>query len=276
MNDALTLQNVVNGLAKVKGTKDIMASISYFFDLYDDDGDGRVDREGILRMSEALLFLSRRGLEWPSEPVTSPTEDTHFGSREARDEQFLGSISSFIRRCFEYADPDSASNQDKLAAETNLIDIASPGPDAFSIGDDDNEEEDLVSIDPKDPRGRSSTGGTSKAPTIASTAATSIDPQHGNTETSPERKRSHAANAALDPAHPLYITLPTFRMVVLADEALEAFFESAFANSFRLSDAPTVSYLTTFSSPTRANSVAVPQLPALAQQIARFFVETTS
>ena len=61
MNDSLSLQNVVTGFAQAKGTKDIMSNISYFFELYDDDGDGRVDREGILRISEALLFLSRRG-----------------------------------------------------------------------------------------------------------------------------------------------------------------------------------------------------------------------
>ncbi len=49
-----------------------MGCINYFFELHDDDGDGRVDREGILRMSEALLFLSRRGLEGalsPSNPA---------------------------------------------------------------------------------------------------------------------------------------------------------------------------------------------------------------
>ena len=62
-NDGLSLQDVVSGLAQIKGTSDIMASISYFFELYDDDQDGKVDREGILRISEALLFLTRRGLE---------------------------------------------------------------------------------------------------------------------------------------------------------------------------------------------------------------------
>ncbi|SLM34822.1 gtpase activating protein [Lasallia pustulata] len=107
-NDGLSLQDVVSGLAQIKGTSDIMASISYFFELYDDDQDGKVDREGILRISEALLFLTRRG------------------------------------------NPASA-------------------------------------------------------------------------------------NLALDPANPLHITLPTFRMLILADDLLQQFFESAFSASFRLS-----------------------------------------
>src|SRR5690349_7082308 len=70
-SSALTLQKVVSGLAGIKGKRDIMGTITYFFELYDDDGDGKVDREGILRMSEALLFLSRRGLEGSLSPSSS-------------------------------------------------------------------------------------------------------------------------------------------------------------------------------------------------------------
>jgi hypothetical protein len=39
----------------------------------------------------------------------------------------------------------------------------------------------------------------------------------------------------------LYITLPTFRMVILADELLEQFFESFFPQSFHLSSTPNAS-----------------------------------
>ncbi|KAK5139337.1 hypothetical protein LTR04_003664, partial [Oleoguttula sp. CCFEE 6159] len=105
MNSSLSLQNVVTGLAHVKGTRDIMSSISYFFELYDDDGDGRVDREGILRISEALLFLSRRGLEGAPSPSRSMSTLAESGATtseqddkdETRDEQFLSSVSDFIR-----------------------------------------------------------------------------------------------------------------------------------------------------------------------------------
>ena len=120
-NDGLSLQDVVSGLAQIKGTSDIMASISYFFELYDDDQDGKVDREGILRISEALLFLTRRGLEGTLSPSPSTKglhESTHEDSFSdtstpgaSTNERFLSSVSAFIRRCFEYADPDHPANQ---------------------------------------------------------------------------------------------------------------------------------------------------------------------
>ncbi|KAF2858924.1 TBC-domain-containing protein [Piedraia hortae CBS 480.64] len=161
----LGLQEVVYGLAPIKGDRDIMSSIAYFFDLYDDDHDGKVDREGMLKMSEALLFLSRRGV--PSGPDSE-------GKGGAKDDQFLGVVSAFIRRCFEYADPGQAGSGELLPK--------SPG----SVHSEKN-----------------------------------ID-----------------KNAALDPQSPVHITLPTFRMLVLADEILESFFDSGFANSFHLADAP--------------------------------------
>lgn len=154
MRSTLTLGNVVGGLADVVGKrKDLMSIIAYWFELYDDDGDGRIDREGILRISEALLFVTRRSEE----------------------ERVLGAVSGFIRRCFEYADPHAHM----------LIPLpASP---------------------------------------------------------------SEEANVALNPHRPLHISLPTFRMVVLADETLETFFDIGFADSFRLcprvdaADAPPLS-----------------------------------
>jgi hypothetical protein len=69
------------------------------------------------------------------------------------------------------------------------------------------------------------------------------------------KAETESANLALDPANPLHITLPTFRMVILADELLEQFFESSFPASFRLSnqtggtaDVMASTSLTTFSS----------------------------
>ncbi|KAI5279354.1 TBC1 domain member 9, partial [Ascosphaera acerosa] len=131
----LSLQNVASGLARLKGSRDILATINYFFDLFadgtDEHGNAVVDREGIIRMSEALLFLSRRGFEGlivqPDAPPPPPQQQqqqgngsgsldeppyTHFdrehgdaGVKMTVEERFLGSVSDFIRRCFEYADP---------------------------------------------------------------------------------------------------------------------------------------------------------------------------
>ena len=255
-NDGLSLQDVVTGLARVKGTTDIMTSISYFFDLYDDDHDGKVDREGILRISEALLFLTRRGLGGtlaPSLISTASTLDDRMNSKSASaDERFLSSVSAFIRRCFEYADPDHPQNQNNIITPPD--NTINSSMDNFTVGDSDSEE-DLLDLGPKStPLQQSSS---SDPPPAALPRRTS---SLGHAQSKSISKR--AANIALDPFNPLHITLPTFRMVILADDLLQQFFESAFSASFHLSDHPThlpsPTALTTFSSPT-------PALPAAAR-----------
>lgn len=237
-NDGLSLQDVVSGLAHVKGTRDIMTSISYFFDLYDDNQEGKVDREGILRISEALLFLTRRGLESNMMPTPLSTglstEDNPSPKNQNTDERFLSSVSAFIRRCFEYADPDHPHNQFKgiSSPQTQLI----PDIENFSIGDNESGE-DLLDLDTP----------SSEITALSPQPLSSIQTVPNLTPNLPHNTAS--ANLALDPANPLHITLPTFRMVILADELLQQFFESAFSSSFHLS--PNVSApstpLTTFS-----------------------------
>ncbi|KAI9163325.1 putative GTPase-activating protein [Paramyrothecium foliicola] len=261
-SSALTLQNVVTGLARIKGKRDIMGIITYFFELYDDDGDGRVDREGILRISEALLFLSRRGLEGSLSPGASSLSLSNDAASPqdsqnnlpigiSVNERFLGSVSAFIRRCFEYADADHSSNQDAKVSSTSS---ESADPDAFAIGDDedDEEEEDLLELDSP-----TATPTKAKKPALLSPDSTqeSSSGEGDESRRRASRAKSEAANAALDPAHPLHITLPTFRMVVLADELLEQFFESSFPTSFHViegyqtpSQASAGPSLTTFSS----------------------------
>ncbi|KAK8158537.1 rab-GTPase-TBC domain-containing protein [Phyllosticta citrichinensis] len=236
-NGQLSLQNIVSGFAAVKGSKDIMANIAYFFDLYDDDKDGKVDREGILRISEALLFLTRRGLELRS--ASSSTDALQPANpvepeKENDDEAILNSISAFIRRCFEYADPGHDINK---AAQSAVKDTADAVND-FSIGDEDDEDN-LIDVDDD------ASAKPESKPTI--NTQITIPESSAKSPTSPKPDVT-SANLALDPAHPLYITLPTFRMVILADETLEHFFDRAFSNSFRLSDIPfaPAATLTTF------------------------------
>ena len=256
MNSALTLQDVVTGLAHIKGKGDIMGSITYFFELYDDDGDGKVDREGILRISEALLFLSRRGLEGSLTPSSSVTGLSEFeaGNGGAVDapqgttnERFLSSVSAFIRRCFEYADPDHPQNQAAAEEQSN----GKVDDSTFGVGDDSGEE-DLLDLGP--PNTDSPTKRGKKATGLTAVPAPSDIPQNGDSQRSVSKAQAESANVALDPSKPLHITLPTFRMVVLADELLEQFFESSFPASFRISDkmvptgsASSSSSLTTFS-----------------------------
>jgi hypothetical protein len=234
-SSALSLQNVVAGLAPIKGDRDIMSSIAYFFDMYDDDHDGKVDREGILRMSEALLFLSRRGILGSMTPTSAGPEafgpDGQPIAQENKDEQFLSAVSAFIRRCFEYADPDHDGNASESAA------TSTPDVDLLNLKDDDDNDE-KSPITSKD-----------KPNQLPSAQESSIhsrpSPNTFGQTSQQTRKASH--NAALDPSSPVHITLPTFRMLVLADETLEAFFDSGFANSFHLADAPLRS--TTLTSP---------------------------
>ena len=252
-NDGLSLQDVVTGLARVKGTTDIMTSISYFFDLYDDDHDGKVDREGILRISEALLFLTRRGLGGTVAPSAISTASTLNDGVDTKspnaDERFLSSVSAFIRRCFEYADPDHPQNQNNSisSSDTNI----NSSMDNFSIGDSDSEV-DLLDFGSK-PTAIQHFSASDPSPTGLPRRTSSL----GHAQSRSISKRS--ANVALDPSNPLHITLPTFRMVILADDLLQQFFESAFSASFHLSDHPAHSSsptaLTTFSS-------HAPNLPA--------------
>lgn len=249
--DGLSLQNVVSGLAKVKGTRDIMTSISYFFELYDDDQDGKVDREGILRISEALLFLTRRGLGDSLAPSASSIgltlEEEPNGKTPNSDERFLSSVSAFIRRCFEYADPDHPQNQPAENTNTTTAPDHFPiisGLESFSIGDSDDDDADLIDLGPSSPK-----------------QITAPLQQQQTAPSQPKRSPSNptSANLALDPANPLHITLPTFRMVILADELLQQFFESAFPNSFHLFPSPSTpnaNPLTTFTTLSHPSSSA--------------------
>lgn len=248
--DGLSLQDVVTGMARVKGTTDIMTSISYFFDLYDDDHDGKVDREGILRISEALLFLTRRGLGGSPTPssisIASTLDDGIDPKISNADERFLSSVSAFIRRCFEYADPDHPQNQNSITTSPNA-DLNS-AMDNFTVGDSDSEE-DLLDLGTK-PASPEKSSPSNPPPAALPRRTSSLS----HTQSKSIFKRS--ANIALDPSNPLHITLPTFRMVVLADDLLQQFFESAFPASFHLSEhpahSPSQTPLTTFSSPTPA------------------------
>ncbi|OTB02898.1 hypothetical protein M426DRAFT_74370 [Hypoxylon sp. CI-4A] len=275
-SSTLTLQNVVTGFAQIKGKRDIMGTITYFFELYDDDGDGKVDREGILRISEALLFLSRRGLEGSlsnnnSTPVLSGLSDSVNGSLSPPiggtiNERFLGSVSAFIRRCFEYADPDHPSyhNASEVVSASETDD-ATDNNDAFVIDDEEDEEEDdLLAFDgPSE-----STKSPKKKPDLGEPIPPALgkpDTENGDRR-AVSKAQSEKANAALDPSNPLHITLPTFRMVVLADELLEQFFESSFPTSLHLIDglassaSQSGSSLTTFSNMSfgRASAAPVP------------------
>ncbi|KAF4550363.1 putative GTPase-activating protein 2 [Elsinoe fawcettii] len=237
--EELSLQDVVAGLARVKGSRDIMSNISYFFELYDSDNDGKIDREAILSISEALLFLSRRGVTFGSNDAHDPSETIISADgtpirRESKDEQFLGAISAFTRRCFEYADPGEADSEPSTPADQTTL------------------ADGMASLSTSDAQ-RPGLGASRKSSNSASNLS------FGQTS-SPAKLR---ANAALDPEHPLHLTLPTFRMLVLADESLEAFFDSGWPNSFHLADAPLASSMVSGQNLTTFASAGIPEKSTL-------------
>ncbi|KAK9239652.1 rab-GTPase-TBC domain-containing protein [Lipomyces kononenkoae] len=182
LRGGLSLQDAVTGLSTIM-EEDIMNSMAYFFELYDDDGDGKVDREGILQMSEGLLYITHRLTPKQAREGEDVSPAGSNGASPAPGQaeppvDYLSSVSAFIHRAFEYATPDlpeeGEADSDKLTPVTSK---------------------------------------------------------------SSSSNKVKEANVALDPSHPLHITLPTFRMVVLADEALEHFFAHDFAASIQLKPA---------------------------------------
>lgn len=207
--NALTLENVVVLLNKLV-EPDLMESLSNFFSFYDIENSGQIYNEGILEISEDLLYLTtpwRDGLCLDSitnkaievamaEKIIEQREQIRM-EKEARGEivdtddislpsvveidreklereqslRYLSAASNFIQRAFEYAQPV-------------------PNPEAPLIDLDDDE--------------------------------------------SNEKFKKLTANAALDPTHPKFVNLATFRMIILADEVYELFFSETFRKSIHL------------------------------------------
>lgn len=133
---SLSLQNIVRGVAELRTDETTpMETISWFFEVFDTSGDGRLKRDDLLRVTEALLWLTRH----------------------QTDDSTLRAMSSFIHHCFEYAEKEEGSD---------LIDVPVTDPSADTT---------------------------------------------------------------------IYITLGTFRMVVLADQPLEDFF-TKFPTSLRINE----------------------------------------
>lgn len=172
---------------------DLLTAISNFFSLYSTND--QVDREGILTISEDLLYITT---PWKEGTLLDSLTETAIENAIADDiyrrqkeagapnneainlplsfdidkekienmqlERYLSAASTFIQRAFEYAQPV----EEEVLIEELKIDT-------------------LI---------------------------------------------SH--NAALNPNTPVTINLPTFRMVVLADETYELFFSNTFRNSFHI------------------------------------------
>ncbi|KAG5437588.1 hypothetical protein PCANB_000623 [Pneumocystis canis] len=98
----LNLQDVISGIAEFKFL-DLMHAITYFFELYDSDNDGKIERDEVLKMSESLLFFMQK----------------------ETDDAYLKSISNFIKNCFAYAEKnDEVSQENTLISNTTKLNIS--------------------------------------------------------------------------------------------------------------------------------------------------------
>ncbi|CDO93939.1 unnamed protein product [Kluyveromyces dobzhanskii CBS 2104] len=208
----LTMNDIVSGLDKMK-TDDIMESMNNFFQLYDEEDSGKIQREKMLEMSEDLLFLTEpwksgrcidlltqrsiendiaenivrktggraANLEEIELPKGVVIDDEKY--RLEQSERYLHAASSFLQRCFEYAQP--------LEQEVTI--------DLLDLSDE-----------------------------------TDLDEEKKNDT---EKKwNSLRANAALNPNAPCVLDLATFRMLVLADETYEQFFANTLRNSIHVDE----------------------------------------
>lgn len=187
-HESITFSELVVGLNQVM-EPDLMTAIANFYDLYADNG--KIDREGILKISEDLLAITvpwKDGLlldDITNRNVENAVADQVYNQQETENrdivlpaqvhidkaaleaqqtERYLSAASAFIQRAFEYAQPQE---DDVLVAELAM-----------------------------------------------------------------DHKITH--NAALNPNTPVYLSLATFRMVILADETYELLFSKTLRDSVDL------------------------------------------
>lgn len=190
-NNGLTLGDLVLGLDKLC-ENDLMAALTNFFELYQDEN-GRINREDILQISEDLLF------------ITSPWKNGNL----------LDHITSTV---IENAVADKIYNlkiQNNDSADSKEI----PIPDEIYIDKQKIESEQVERY-------------LSAASTFIQRAFEYALPvEEAQLVKDLPIDNSIAHNAALNPNTPVYINLPTFRMVILADETYELFFSRTLRES---------------------------------------------
>lgn len=292
MKGTLSLQNVVTGIDALKQS-DLMGLMTYFFELYDDDGDGQIDREGILSMSEGLLFLTKAWREGTvytdGAPILDQISLVELDRREQERQELLQQEEL---RLAEEMEALRLEAEQQKNAEDNVSEAIFENPDT--------DEDDAKST--KSAKSAKSVSSRSIKSTIGSIGAAGSavggavggavrgavrrksfkdigDPiqerqkvaheqnvrylsavsafiqrafEYANEAQKEEEEKAagkknekssedsvEAHNAALDPSKPLFIDLPTFRMVVLADETLETLFAVSLPQSviLRQSDA---------------------------------------
>ncbi|CDO52040.1 similar to Saccharomyces cerevisiae YGR100W MDR1 Cytoplasmic GTPase-activating protein for Ypt/Rab transport GTPases Ypt6p [Geotrichum candidum] len=225
MVGTLTLQDVVQGLDSLV-QPDLMSAMSYFYDLYDEAGLNKVDREGILKMSEGLLFLTR-----PFREGESPILDAQSQRIRAKNQQEILKARTHNDEILAIrAELEGA--EDGLAQDLIDVDRSDFVPVPHEISVETLQHEQSVRY----------LSAVSSFINRAFEYATPDEDESssgdgsGNASVSEEASEDSkdAFNKALDPARPVYINLATFRMVVLADETLETLFSCTLGGTVHL------------------------------------------
>lgn len=192
----LSLVDLVKGLNRLM-EPDLLTSISNFFELYSESG--VIDREGILTISEDLLF------------ITTPWE--------------MGRLhDALTSAAIENAIADEICKQQDTAGINSQDPI--PIPANIDIDKDRIESMQLERY-------------LSAASTFIQRAFDYAQPQESDEllDNLPvDNTISH--NAALNPRQPVLLNLPTFRMVILADETYELLFSTTIRSAIHI-DTPT-------------------------------------
>ncbi|KAG0371872.1 hypothetical protein BGX24_001058 [Mortierella sp. AD032] len=188
--------------------------ISRLFDRFDDNGSGILSLQEVTTglgdiihgdmMSRMQLFFDMHDLNKDGtldrDEILGMSESLLFIYRYDDGDTYLPAISNFIRNAFEFAEKVEPVKKEE-----------------FVVEDEDDEDDDDDSKKVKDTKeskeGESGAEGSSVPSTPNASSGTTPQPQE-----EPE----------------IQMSLPSFRMVVLADETLERFFDSGLSSSFKL------------------------------------------
>ncbi|KAF9420202.1 hypothetical protein BGZ94_009182 [Podila epigama] len=184
--------------------------IARLFERFDDNGTGLLSLQEVTTglgdiihgdlMTRMELFFDMHDLNKDGtlsrDEILGMSESLLFIFRFDDGDSYLGAISNFIRNAFEFAEKVEPAKK-AVEAQATVTENKAEGQECK---DDDGE----------DKKSAEGTQGTSTNK-VAETPLTGANEE-------PE----------------IQMSLPSFRMVVLADEALERFFDSGFANSFKL------------------------------------------
>ncbi|GJJ73798.1 TBC1 domain family member 8/9 [Entomortierella parvispora] len=188
--------------------------ISRLFERFDQNGTGLLSLQEVTTglgdiihgdlMTRMQLFFDMHDLNKDGtlsrDEILGMSESLLFIFRFDDGDSYLSAISNFIRNAFEFA--EKVESPKKGSDEEALIDLGNPSEEDKETKDDESDN----------------------------SAASERSVQETDTTTASEKEDT--VTTADEPE--IQMSLPSFRMVVLADEALEKFFDSGFSSSFKL------------------------------------------